>query len=78
MQHESENHSVVYDSLRPHRLTVQFMEFSRPGDLPNPEIKPRSPTLQADSLPAEPQGKPNDNFSIRKCSNVIHCIKRII
>ena len=29
-----------------------------PGDLPNPGIKPRSPTLQADSLPAEPQGKP--------------------
>ena len=29
-----------------------------PGDLPNPEIKPRSPALQADSLPAEPAGKP--------------------
>ena len=29
-----------------------------PGDLPNPGIKPRSPTLQADSLQAEPQGKP--------------------
>ena len=29
-----------------------------PEDLPNPGIKPRSPTLQADSLPAEPQGKP--------------------
>ena len=27
-------------------------------DLPNPGIKPRSPTFQADSLPAEPQGKP--------------------
>ena len=26
-------------------------------DLPNPGIKPRSPTLQADFLPAEPQGK---------------------
>ena len=29
-----------------------------PGDVPNPGIKPRSPVLQADSLPAEPQGKP--------------------
>ena len=29
-----------------------------PGDLPNPGIKPRSPALQADSLPAEPPGKP--------------------
>ena len=32
--------------------------FSLPGDLPNPGLKPRSPTLQTDSLPAEPQGKP--------------------
>ena len=31
--------------------------FPSPGDLPNPRIEPRSPTLQADSLPAEPQGK---------------------
>jgi len=31
--------------------------FPSPGDLPNPGIKPRSPTLQADSLPVEPQGK---------------------
>ena len=27
------------------------------GDLPNPGIKPRSPVLQVDSLPAEPPGK---------------------
>ena len=27
------------------------------GDLPNPGIKPRSPTLQVDSLPAELPGK---------------------
>ena len=27
------------------------------GDLPNPGIEPRSPALQADSLPAEPPGK---------------------
>ena len=31
--------------------------FPSPGDLPNPGIKPRSPALQAESLPAEPQGK---------------------
>ena len=29
-----------------------------PGDLPDPEIEPRSPALQADSLPYEPPGKP--------------------
>ena len=31
-----------------------------PGDLPNPGIEPRSPTLQADSLPPEPPGKPKN------------------
>ena len=45
----------------------QSMEFSRqeywsglpfpsPGDLPDPEIKPGSPALQADALPSEPPG----------------------
>ena len=29
-----------------------------PGDLPDPGIEPRSPTLQADPLPSEPPGKP--------------------
>ena len=29
-----------------------------PGHLPGPGIKPKSPTLQADSLPSEPPGKP--------------------
>ena len=29
-----------------------------PGDLPNPGIKPGSPTLKADTLPSEPPGKP--------------------
>ena len=63
---QSESQSVIPDSLQPQ--TIQSMEFSRseywsgqpfpsPGDLPNPEIEPRSPTLLVDSLPAEPQGK---------------------
>ena len=34
--------------------------FPSPEELPNPGIKPRSPALQADSLPAEPQGKPKN------------------
>ena len=34
--------------------------FPSPGDLPNPGIEPRSLTLQVDSLPTEPQGKPKD------------------
>ena len=31
-----------------------------PGDLPNPGTEPRSPTLQVDSSPFEPPGKPMD------------------
>ena len=33
------------------------LPFPSPGDLPNPGIKPRSPTLRADFLPSEPPGK---------------------
>ena len=31
--------------------------FPSPGDLSNPGIEPRSPALQADTLPPEPPGK---------------------
>ena len=31
-----------------------------PWDFPNPGTEPRSPTLQADSFPAEPQGRPKN------------------
>ena len=34
--------------------------FPSPGDLSNPGIEPRSPALQADSLPSEPPGKPKN------------------
>ena len=33
--------------------------FPPPRDLPNPGIKPRSPTMQGDSLPPESPGKPS-------------------
>ena len=58
----------MYDSLRPHGLYSLWNSpdqnpgvgevFPSPGDLPNPGIEPRSPALPADSLPAEPRGKP--------------------
>ena len=35
------------------------LPFSSPGDHPVPRIKPRSPTLQADSSLLEPPGKHN-------------------
>ena len=69
---KSEHCTVVSDSAIPWTAacpTPLSMEFSRqecwsglpfhsPGDLPDLGIERRSPTLQADSLPAEPQGKP--------------------
>ena len=36
-----------------------------PGELPSPRTEPRPPTLQADSLPAKPPGKPRNT---RVCS----------
>ena len=37
---------------------LEGVAFPTSGDLPNPGIEPRSPALQADSLPAEPQVEP--------------------
>ena len=65
------SHSVVSDSLWPHGLYSPWNSlgqnagvgspFLLQGNLPNPGIESRSPTLQVDSLPAEPQGKPKKN-----------------
>ena len=35
-----------------------------PDDVPDPGIKPRSPTLQVDSLPSEPPGKPSSSSKL--------------
>ena len=42
-------------------LQTRILEWvaTTPGDLPNPRIEPQSLTLQADSLPSEPQGEPH-------------------
>ena len=56
------------------------MPFPSPGELPNPGIEPRFPTFQADSLPAEPQGKPTREecckmkykVKIRRLFNIYH------
>ena len=37
---------------------LEWVAFPSPRDLPDPGILPRSPTLQADSLPSEPPGRP--------------------
>ena len=58
-------------TLQPHGLSYGLLSielfrqeyqsvfpYPTPEDLPKPGIKPRSPALQADSLPSEPPGKP--------------------
>ena len=60
--------TLLPDGLWPTRLLCLWGFFRQeywnglpspsPGDLPNPEIAPRSSALQAHSLPSEPQGKP--------------------
>ena len=65
---ESESQSVMSNSFQPHGLSMEFSRpeywsgqpFPSPGDLLNPGLKPRSPALQADSLPAKPQGGPKN------------------
>ena len=62
---------TLSDSLQPCEL---YSQWNSPGQntgvgrlsgvFPNPGIQPRSPELQADSLPAEPQGKPHVSHKI--------------
>ena len=54
-------------------LCLSVSPFPFPGDLPNPGIEPRSPAFQTDSLPSEPQGKPNQNTEVG-CHAFLHGI----
>ena len=47
-----------YLEIVPGKASTKKVVISFSRDLPDPGIEPRSPTLQADSLPTEPQGKP--------------------
>ena len=69
-------HLTFFNLMEPARLLCPW-GFSRqeywsglpcpsPGDLPNPGIKPRSSTLQADSLPSEPPGNPKSTILLFK------------
>ena len=73
----------MFDSLRPPWTVVHgilqarildWIDFPSPGDLPNLGIESRSPALQADSLPVEPQGKSNAMVAI-KCDYRCHSNK---
>ena len=84
---KNEGHSVVSNSLRPHRL---YSPWNSPGQNTgvcslspvqgifltqgsDPGIEPRSPALQADSLPAEPQGTPPHPAFIFYCNGSLIC-----
>ena len=76
--HESESHSVMSDSLRPHGLYIPWNSLGEntgvgslsllQGIFPTQGLNPGLPHcrriffffLQADFLPAEPQGKPKN------------------
>ena len=51
------------------------LPFPSPGDLPDPGIKPRSPALQADSLPSEPSGKPHKHEEKMNYSGITKCFQ---
>ena len=62
------------------------LPFPSPGVLPDPGIEPRSPAMQADSLPSEPWGKPYErwkpieksfSFCLFVCFQLIHKACRI-
>ena len=73
------------DSLQPHGL---YNPWNSPGqntgvgslsllqgNPPTPGIEPRFPALQADSLPAEPPGKP---FTTRLCCRLRQTSKKLV
>ena len=54
------------------------LPFPSPGDLPDLGIEPRSPTLQADSSPSEPPGKPIMTYILpikRQCQRLSNLTK---
>ena len=53
------------------------LPFPSPGDLPDPGVEPRSPALQTDSLPAEPQRSPQEYYHwswFKLISPVLHLL----
>ena len=77
----SESRSVVSDSLWPHGLYSPWNSLGRNTGMGGLSLlqgifltqwsKPRSPALQSDSLPAEPQGKPTVAVPIYISTNIL-------
>ena len=51
------------------------LPFPSPGDLPDTGIEPGSLSLQADSLPSEPLGKPPEVSIVHICSGEVNRAK---
>ena len=64
--------TIAYQSSQPMEFSRQVywsgLPFPSPGNLPDPGIKPRSPSLQADAWLSEPLGKPYvcESWTIKK------------
>ena len=58
-------HGLVYGIL--HARSLERVIYPSPEDFSNSGIEPRSPTLQADFLLAEPPGKPKNTETLLKC-----------
>ena len=67
---------IVYGILQVRIL--EWIAVPSPGDLANPEIEPRYPTLQADSLPADLPGKPFFfSFKLLPCCFLCMCLIQV-
>ena len=51
------------------------LPFPSAGDIPDPGIEPRSPALQADTLPSEPPAKPEIEFTGSKGLRMSRCFE---
>ena len=54
------------------------LPFNSSWDLPGPGIEPRSPALQADSLPSEPLGNPLFNLSLTAVARSLNVCQTLI
>ena len=81
----SESHSVVSESSWLHGLyspcnspgqNTGVEPFPSPGDLLNLAIEPRSPALQAGSLPAKPEGKPKKWEALNKFNSLAWVLRK--
>ena len=61
----------------PRQVYWSGFQIPSPGDLFGPGIKPRSPALQADSLPTEPPGKPRHMYVYTCICIYMHTFRHI-